>query len=250
METGRSPLTLDEALPIIAESITEDTVLVGGQAINLWAVLLEIETASPFLTRDIDLIGNRSDAILANKNIHLPHTLYLTNLDDASINAAIIEVTFPGDEQSRPIDYLMTLYGLDRDKIVASAIEVEINSLVIRVIHPILLMQSKVCNLSLPSKQTPEAIEQSSLSIEIVSAFLKSTIQNQEINPRKNLKLFKHVINFAKSQHAVDAYHNFQTNVLQAIPTETLSTRTEVEYINFLKKGFPNALKQVDKFRY
>lgn len=249
MEKLSSHLTLEEAFPIIADSITDGTILVGGQAVNLWAVIFDIRTASPFLTRDIDLVGGQSDAELANRQIKLPHKLYLASQDDASINSAVIEVMFPGDEKTRPIDYLMTLYGLDRDKIEASAIEVEFNSIKIRVIHPILLMHSKICNLSLQGKQNAEALEQTLLTIQIVREFFKDALEGNDVSVRQMLKLFKYIINISKGEHGVFAYNKFNIDAISSIPVANIGMMTNSAYVNFLEKGLPIAMRQVNKFR-
>lgn len=249
METSRPALTLDDALPVIAEAMSDKTVLVGGQAVNLWAVLLKVEVSSPFLTRDIDLVGNRKDALLADKRITLPHTLFLASLNDNSINAAVIEVHFPGDNEATPIDYLMTLYGLDRDKIESSAIEVAIDELIIRVIHPILLLQSKICNLKLKSKRTIEARHQAQISIAIVRAFLDSTLMNHEISARQNLNMLRQVISLSKGHFAVAAYKEFGIDTMDALPMQSIEIVTDPMLERFRDKGLPIARKQVAYFR-
>jgi hypothetical protein len=249
LETSRTALTLDEALPVIAEAMSDNTVLVGGQAVNLWAVLLRVEVYSPFLTRDIDLVGDRKDALLADKRITLPHKLFLASLDDSSINAAVIAVHFPGDNETTPIDYLMTLYGLDRDKIESSAINVAIDELIIRVIHPILLLQSKICNLNLKSKRTVEARLQAQISIAIVRAFLDSTLMNQKISARKNLNMLRQVTSFSKSIFAVAAYKEFGIDTMDALPVTMLDSITNPTLQRFRDKGLPQSRKHLARFR-
>jgi hypothetical protein len=249
LEPSRSALTLDDALPVIAEAMSENTVLVGGQAVNLWAVLLGVEVTSLFLTRDIDLVGDRREALLANKRITLPHELFLASQDDSSINAVVIAVHFPGDKEATPIDYLMTLYGLDRDKIESSAVNVAIDELIIRVIHPILLLQSKVCNLNLKAKCTAEGYQQALLAIDIVRAFLESTLLNHQISARKNLKMLHQVITFSKSRYAVTAHQEFGLDTLDALPIKTLDTVSDSALRRFRDEGLPLARKQVAHFR-
>lgn len=249
MEKLISNLTLEQALPIIADAITDETILVGGQAVNLWAVIFEITSADLFLTSDIDLVGGVKDAELASRRIKLPNQLHIATQDDVSVNSAVIEVMFPGDDKTRPIDYLMTLYGLDRDKIEASAIEIEINSIKIRVIHPILLMHSKICNLSLKSKRNAESIAQTLLTIEIVREFIKGILESDEVTVRGVLKQLKYIIEISKTPHGIFAFKNFNIDAIGSIPIAEIAMMTNSAYVNFLEKGLPVAIRQVNKFR-
>lgn len=246
---AEAALSLDDALPVISQAMSDNTILVGGQAINLWATLLLVDVTSPYLTRDIDFVGNRQDAINADQRISLPHQLFLASQDDASINAAVISVEFPGDEQARPIDYLMTIYGLDRTDINKTAIEIEIDNVIIKVIHPILLLQSKICNLNLAAKQTAEGIAQARASISIVKAFIESTINNIEVSPRQNLKLIRKVIHFSKSDFSVRAFHKFGIDTLEAIPLEALRKSSEPMLNRFADKGMAIDVRQVARAR-
>jgi hypothetical protein len=156
-------LTLDQAIETIAQSSNDNTVLVGGQAVNLWMIYLGIEQESNYLTRDIDLIGSRADAISANARISLPHKINIATMDDSTINSAVIKVMFVGESESRPIDYLTSLYGVDTEEIKRTAMDIAYNSYTIKVIHPVLLMVSKLSNLNIESKRSPEGFAQANL---------------------------------------------------------------------------------------
>jgi hypothetical protein len=242
-------LTLDEALPVIKEAMSSGTILVGGQAINLWATLLDIKLSKPSFTRDIDFIGDGSDARRANQRISIPHELKLANQDDSSINAAVIIVRFPQHDADTPIDFLMTLYGLDRAVLEKSAVEIEVDHFLIKVIHPVLLMQSKLHNFGLPSKRTDEGFEQARISIEIVHAFIATAMHNPEVEIKDILKMIRDIFYFAKSDAGIDAFNEYHFDCLASLPIAEMQTSANDKIQNFLNKGFLTNTRQVTTFR-
>lgn len=241
--------TLEEALPVIEQAMSSKTILVGGQAINLWAAILNVDIASPFLTRDIDFIGSQVDAIAADTRILEDHTLILATMDDSSINSATIEVIFPAENKSMVIDYLIRIHGVDRSDIDKSVIELEIGEIVIRIIHPYHLMCSKISNLSIKQKQDAAGIAQAEASIAIYRAFILDYMTQHEASPRSILNMIRKVIYFAKGNYAVDAFHKFNIEPLYAIPIEELTASKELTLKRFAQTGFNKDLSQVRKFR-
>lgn len=242
-------LTLDAAIPVIEQAMSNKTVLVGGQAINLWATLLGVDIHSPYLTRDIDFIGSQQDAIRASNKLTNEHKLVLATQDSAGINSAVILVKFPGESKERIIDYLISVYGVDRNELELAAIEMQIDGLIIRVIHPFHLMQSKISNLSLKGKQSAEGIAQANASIDIFRAFLLEFMRQPESTPRLALKLIRKVIHFTKSHFAVSAFHAFAVDTLKAIPIVQLQQSGEPILEKFALQGFLVDITQVNKFR-
>lgn len=241
--------TLEDALPVIEQAMSPKTILVGGQAINLWAAILDVDIASPFLTRDIDFIGSQVDAIAADAKILRDHTLILATMDDSSINSATIEVTFPAENKSIVIDYLIRIHGVDRKDIDNSVIEMDVGTVVIRVIHPFHLMRSKISNLSIRQKQDSAGIAQAEASIAIFRAFLLEYMMQPEATSRSILNMIRKVIHFAKGSFAVDAYHAFNIEPLSAIPVAELAATKEGALQKFAKIGFNKDIIQVEKFR-
>lgn len=249
MEQVNDFLELEYVLDKIPESIYPGTVLVGGQSVNLWCLILGIDTQNDYLTSDVDLIGSQELAIAASKEIKIKNTVKVASLGDSSINTAIISI-FPDDRKnSISIDYLMRVHGLDASDIVKTAIDIALDEMVIKIIHPLLLMQSKLSNLMLPTKQNAEAITQAKLSIEVLRQFILQRMSLEDVKPHDNLKLINKIVRVSRTAFLVNAYKKFNINSMEAIPVDEMKRSGVSEYVKFVEIGLPNALSKIDKFR-
>lgn len=212
-------LAPEDAAALIRQTRTENIVLVGGQAVVTWADYFGISSGVRGLTTDVDYLGTRREAQLADARLQLPHKLKLGAPEDLP-NTALISVSLRGYDEPVLIDYLAMLEGLDSREISKSAVTLRLNGEALKIIHPILLLQSKIWNLySLKHKRTPAGIEQARLAIRIVAAYFA----NVEMTQRERLKAVEKVARFAATKTAKDVRGRHGLDVLAAIPMPTLA---------------------------
>lgn len=130
-EAESPPLRIDETERIIArlEQVVRDrrVVLVGGQAVAIWASRLEdrIEDAlvEAVASRDIDLLGDTSDlrqsAALLNARVRVA-----TFEDRTPLTGVAIFLDTEGHE--RRLDVMASVYGMNSEDIRRTAIEAEL----------------------------------------------------------------------------------------------------------------------------
>lgn len=211
-------LRAKDAAQLITQTHSDKTVLVGGQAVAFWAAYFGIKSELAILTSDIDYIGTTAEARRASARLDFEHRLKIATLDDATPNTAVITVKLPGYTELVLIDYLAEIIGLDSKQIQTSAVEADLHGVRLRVLHPVLLLHSKIWNLHrLESKRTPEGFEQARLAIRIVAALIRERIQARAPQ-REILRIVEAVGKFSATLPAVKAHAGWKLDCLAAVP--------------------------------
>lgn len=226
MEPVAPPLTLDEAVAIIArleEAITRaKIVLIGGQAIALWgAQLREYLPAGegPVTSRDIDFQGSRSDVELAARL--LGGELYLPGFDNHTPQTGMA-VFVDSHGHKRTLDFLAQPHGLEAQDVRDTAIEIDINlpdgrRIPLWVMNPDRCLRSRVANTSLPGRDTELARRQLRASIAIVHAFGRYLLDVGE-RPRIVTRINERIFELAQhKEEALRLYLEQGIDVLDAV---------------------------------
>ncbi len=224
-EAELPPLKIDETERIIARlaQVVRDrrVVLVGGQAVAIWASKLADRIADTLVeavaSRDIDLLGNSSDlrqsAELLGGRIRVATWEGRTPL-------AGVAIFLDGAGHERRLDVMTSVYGMSSDDIRQTAIEAELlvedDRLVhVWVMHPERCMESRVHNSALSNKQTDLAWRQLRASILCARAFSQLLLDERgEAAVRDVLKLNERIFRFAQqdrcsalaSDRGIDAF--------------------------------------------
>jgi hypothetical protein len=168
----------------VLESATPDVMLIGGQALAYWMGFYDIRAPSdsaPAISRDVDFFTH--DA--ANTG---PLKLFARAIrgreevnDIRNLSALIGSAIAPAEEgRIYNVDLLHDVVGLQRDRLEANAVTVPLpgTSAVLRVMHPLDVLQSRNANLhSLPEKQDETGQLQLRLAIEVARAYLEEQIE-------------------------------------------------------------------------
>lgn len=222
-----------DAAELIKQTRSENSVLIGGQAVAFWIRHFGITARLKALTADIDYLGTRREAQIANARLSAPHALALAAPEDLP-NAAVLSVTLAGYREPVLIDYLAGIIGPESREIVRTAVSVDFEGQPLKIIHPFALLQSKIWNLyRLAGKRTPEGIEQARLAIEIQAAFLRKA----QLARRELLKAIEKIARFAATDPARNARRRFGLECLKAVPDEAL--QDGVLPAAFRKKRWP-----------
>ena len=205
----------EDAAVLIAQTCSDGTVLIGGQAVAFWIKHFKIRPRLAALTRDIDYLGTKTEAKRASARLKFPHQLRMAALDDATPGTALLSVEMEGYPEPVLIDYLAEIIGVDSKAITKSAVTIEFQKQPLRVLHPLQLLQAKIWNLyRLEEKRTPEGIEQARLAIEIVIAF----IEHAEMSQKELQKAIEAIGRFAATTPARYARENYGLDCLKAVP--------------------------------
>jgi hypothetical protein len=182
-----------------------ELVLVGGQAVNYWAMRYRDGTeelaGGPFTSKDIDLHGSRDIvpicAEVLNGEFRLP------TMDDVQVSAGLVLYT-DRNGVARQLDILNLVHGLDETSIRQTAVSVPLaDGTEVRVMHPLLCMQSRVHNvMTLSSKyDTPHGLRQLRASIVCLREYVIEMLDKGG-DPREALNIHKTTFRFCTAQIA------------------------------------------------
>ena len=226
---------------LIKQTHSEKTVLVGGQAVAFWAAYFGIKSELAILTSDIDYIGTAAEARRASARLDVEHRLKIATLDDVTPNTAVITAALKGYPEPVLIDYLAEIVGLDSKQIQQTAVTADLDGVQLRVLHPILLLHSKIWNLHrLESKRTVEGFEQARLAIRIVAALIRSRIKAAATR-REILRIVEAVGKFSATHPAIKAHAEWGLDCLAAIPADAGNFLSA----DFREKRWPQIVKRV-----
>ncbi len=215
-------------------------ILVGGQAVNIWCAryadsIPQLADYQPLVSRDLDFHGGIAEAKLAMKLLNAGGKLNSGN--DPSPNAAVIEVTMAGG-QKLLIDILTSIYGVGTSELIRSAVKWTFteyaHQLNLRVIHPILLLESKLaCYRSLP-----QIGRQDYKHVILMTLVLRSWLLEQLDEPRNVFKGIERIVSLMQTPDGLNAYAK-NIDLWKVIPLD------EMHSSNGFLQFFSQRLKQL-----
>lgn len=153
-----------------------------------------------------------------------------------------LAVGSPGGERAIEIDFLFRVEGLSADDVETRSVAVEIDSVRVRVLHPLLCLESKVNNLAaFVNKCNRYGVQQARLSIAVLRAYLEEVLGRRPLRLRPVYEMLERVGRFAARDPACLAHHAWGLDVLDSIPVDALPPRAEA----FSKRRLPQIRRQV-----
>lgn len=213
-----SPTFTAEELLDVARRIMEssDAILIGGQALNLWAEkyksqFAELRHLAPFESKDIDFLGSVKDvqaceAALGGKARY-------PSPDDATPEVGVVDFNVHG--KPLQIDFLGSVAGLGNKAIREAALRENYNGADIRVLHPINILQSRLSNICGALGRTDAlAFRQMRAAVYVAIAFITEEALKNERRARDHIeKVFK----IAWSTEALKLWHKYGIDIAEPV---------------------------------
>ncbi|MDE0514623.1 MAG: hypothetical protein OXI88_22930 [Gammaproteobacteria bacterium] len=232
----------------------EDAILIGGQALNVWAEYYaekdpSLNTHSPFFSHDIDFLGGRTTA----EQIHDAWKGKITRPSEASSTPLIAKLEFRLKDGRRVImDFLDETAGFKNDSVIkdARATQNPHTQKTLKVLHPVHCMASRIVNtygtLDRRSRQySVHEIRRTQLSIKVLNHYISDLFRTPEALHEEAYRLIDYTAGFAIEDPAKRAYHMDKVDVLHAIPTDLHLGISEV----FLNEHYPRIKDEVAHVR-
>lgn len=229
-----------------------DAVVVGGQAVNLWAYKYcdrapKLKELLPFASEDLDFYGGRLEVITCQDALQGKAKI---NRDfDPSPNSGLVMVN--RNNLDLRIDFLASVYGLNDAEITGTALpflgQEKLAGINIKVLHPVLCLEGKLrCLRSLPQsgRQDKKHVE---MSILCIKELLKDVCTQQE--PRSGLKLVERVLGSALREDGLSAWYRYSICVEDAIPIEIIQKLTNEKWHKFCERRLPQLIEQLSEKR-
>jgi len=218
------PLAPPEARAILRRlgDLTQEIVLVGGQALAFWAEHYagRFELSSPVNSRDIDFGGLSPVVSVAADRLN--GTWTAPEPFSASPNSGLVLFN-DGEGHRRRIDFLHTVFGLDLDEIFNMAIEIEApdhdETTRFLVMHPVHCLEARISNVGgLPGYRSAHGLAQARTSILCAREYLRERLDEGEAAIRPVLRLNERIYRFAwEKLNAKIVFQEFGIDAFDAV---------------------------------
>jgi hypothetical protein len=212
--------TLAQLRPVLQALGRTGAILIGGQAVNLWSERFQRpqetpwKESQPFTSMDVDLLGNQADVkALAESlvsRVELPDDpAHTPNL--AKIHCANPEID---------IDVLHSVNGLNPAEALQTAVQLRFGDMPLRVLHPVLCIESKTINLLTLDQQVVGRQDEKHLRLSIANCreFLASLTASR--SPDDLLAWADRLRAHANTHFGLTIQHQYNLRFIGAIPRE------------------------------
>jgi len=199
-----------------------DFVVIGGQACNIWALLYEdseLAKERPYTSTDVDVYSKRqADLIAASEQFQVEPIL---NTPDSAA-PVMGYLVLDKDESQILLQFLNNAWGIKKaEKIASSAQAVEFptpnGTLTIKVMHPVLVLQSKVAMAGKRGAKLQQDLKHVRMALLFAQAFISETAKT---DAREAIKLCKAVLEIAESTDGLDLFGRFNLATESALPAQ------------------------------
>jgi hypothetical protein len=214
-------------------------ILVGGQAVNLLALLFledepELKRFAPFSSGDCDVYASGNWLRRIAEKHGLPYKIFRAG----QASPAVGWIRLPTGESEIELQVLRDVLGLTREEVEKTAFSADLDGKLVHLLNPTTLLKAKIANLcSLPQKDRYD-LHHVRILIPCVRAALKVQIaflEEGKIAPQKCIKAFEAVVKLITSKEAKAVAKKFGIDLKQAIPTKEISGRKETQFVNFVE---------------
>jgi len=234
----------------------ERLILVGGQALEVWGVVLDVKPPSAVtsgeqhfhaLTVDADWLGQKADAQWLANLLGLDHTeLSIPAVGDPTPSTAVLYLERNG--RVMLMDFLAHITGLENAELLRYAADVDVDmpdgrSVPLRVLDPVHCLLSRMANLkAFASKRQGNGILQAQWALAILRAYLLYMVQSGA--PEKTMRAqCRRVAELAEygSDAAEFCFTQYHIDPLQAIDGQVAAAGGT----GFAEKDWPHAVERI-----
>jgi hypothetical protein len=197
-----------------------DLILVGGQAINIWASYYASRVPAlmeylPFSSADLDFYGGKLEAIACQKI--LGGTINLNRDFEPSPNTGVLIV--PTEVQPLRVDFLGSVFGIGDIELSQSAIifegQQQLAGVRVKILNPMLCLEGKLKSaIGLPQEGRQD-LKHLQMSLLFVKEYIKDTISR---DVRQGLKLIERIAFNIWSDAGLNLWYRYGIEINLAIP--------------------------------
>jgi hypothetical protein len=213
-------------------------IVVGGQAVNLWATVYEAWDAAnnpepvllqqyrPFVSKDLDLtaISNHQISFLPGVvERHIPPRQFRNLAPDTG--SFFFEVEGIGRIR---VEILSRVLGADNDEIEQHAVTLELAGTPVRVPDPLVVLKCKIANAATLPQTSRSDVPQLQMMIRCVRAYIGEDVQNG-VEARKILKLIERLDTIRKHRYTKSAATKYSLDFAKCLPVPQLLERVETD---------------------
>lgn len=125
----------------------EPVLLVGGQAVNLWALYYDSRTAdlAPFVSRDVDVLGDRETLELLGKIAGKKPQVFPMKPPSNEVGVVVAQAR---DGSPLLVEVLRSVHGVTKEELLTPCYTMAIGATQVKLPSPIALFQAKLANVA------------------------------------------------------------------------------------------------------
>lgn len=198
---------LKDLLDKIPSEDRNSLVLVGGQALSLWAAILmpgslTSKQAETVTSTDIDFIGFRP--VVDRCAGKWGAVVKYPTMEDSTMATGIVTVPGAVNGNDLTIDFMSVAYGIDKKDIESYLDTVKLGDTTLKILSPPLVLKARLANYSdLRYNEFKKTRERGRIEIaaQVVNRYIKNTLDQNDLGAAKNIT--KYVRDICLSHHGV-----------------------------------------------
>ncbi len=222
-----------------------DFVVVGGQAVNLWAehyrqagaFPAEVWTnLLPFASYDLDCLGGSLDAQAVGQDFGVKPQVYAAL--GKAWTPSVADLRLPVAGRELLLQFLHTVKGLSTSEVEENARELTCAGVILRVQHPAQCLEGKLANLCDFSQERPprQDLKHARLSTLILHAFVRERLAAGKV--REVLGWVERIARLARGQYGLKTWYEHGLDITEAVPLAALRSAAatgEPKMANFME---------------
>lgn len=182
----------------------EPVLLVGGQAVNLWALYYESRTAdlAPFVSRGVDVLGDRETLELLGKIAGKKPQVF--SMKPPSNEVGVVVAQAP-DGTPLLVEVLRSVHGVTKEELLSPCYTMAIGSAQVKLPSPIALLQAKLANVADLSQTGRQDARHVLILVQLMPAYLQdiqSTVLAGRLEERKFIEILERLLGVIKPARA------------------------------------------------
>lgn len=220
----------------------EPVLLVGGQAVNLWALYYEPHTAqlAPFVSRDVDVLGDRETLAALGRIAGTKPQFFPVKPPTNEVGVVIAK-----DAQGFPllIEVLRYVHGVSNAELREPVYTVALGRVQVQVPSPIALFQAKIANVADLTQSGRQDARHVLILAHLLPAYLRDLQQTAVAGGMKERQLIDYlerllgILTTGKAKKVLASLHIDRAGLFANLGDERLP-----KLAAFLKKRLPRAL--------
>lgn len=220
----------------------EPVLLVGGQAVNLWALYYESSTASlaPFVSRDVDVLGDRETLAALGRIAGAKPQFFPLKPPTNEVGVVIAK-----DPNGLPllIEVLRSVHGVSNEELRDPVYTAALGDVQVQVPSPMALLQAKIANVADIAQSGRQDARHVLILAQLLPAYLRDLQRATTEGGMQERRLIAYlerllaIVAAAKAQKVLAALKVDAAGLFAGLGDEKLPKLT-----SFLKKRLPRAL--------
>lgn len=202
LPSDTAPRPPGDFAPLLAT--TEPVLLVGGQAVNLWALYYEAHTAelAPFVSRDVDVLGDRETLEALGKLAGAKPQIFPLRPPTNEVGVVIAR-----DATGQPllVEVLRHVHGVSQEELREPVYTMALGTTRVRVPGPIALLQAKIANVADIAQSGRQDSRHVMILARLIPAYLadlQTAAAGARVEERKLIQFLERLLAVATSRAA------------------------------------------------